>query len=100
MALDRNFNARFPVATRTCRYQSQTCYRRRRWEMGAVQEAPDQEITAEGTKPWQGLRGAKIERARLLIQDRNYPPNTVVESVAALLAGNWNRFRHRSTTIS
>jgi hypothetical protein len=37
-------------------------------------------------QPWQAVRPEKIERARELIRDENYPSKEILESVADLLA--------------
>ena len=37
---------------------------------------------------WSGVRAAKVARAKALIQDPNYPPAEVIQTVARLLARN------------
>jgi hypothetical protein len=37
-------------------------------------------------KPWLSVRPAKVERARKLIRDPNYPDSKTIDSVARLLA--------------
>jgi hypothetical protein len=36
--------------------------------------------------PWNSVRSEKVRRARELVQDRDYPPAEVLQSVAGLLA--------------
>jgi hypothetical protein len=36
----------------------------------------------------EGVRAAKVARAKALIADPDYPPKTVLDSVAGLLAGH------------
>ena len=46
--------------------------------------APEEE--AAGDQPWNSVRSEKVRRARELVQDRDYPPAEVLQSVAGLLA--------------
>ena len=44
-----------------------------------------------GKKPMKSDRQSKLERARRLLEDARYPSDEVIESVAELLARNWQR---------
>jgi hypothetical protein len=44
------------------------------------------EEMTNGDQPWQAMRPEKVERARKLIQDENYPSIQILGSVADLLA--------------
>jgi hypothetical protein len=44
------------------------------------------EEVADGSQPWQAVRPDKVERARKLVQDPNYPSIQILESIADLLA--------------
>jgi hypothetical protein len=47
-------------------------------------------------KSWEAVRQEKLERARELLQNAQYPSDEVIESVAKLLARNWRRLRRVS----
>lgn len=45
------------------------------------------ELEPETSLGWKSVRPAKVERARKLIRDRDYPQPEVLDAVANLLAG-------------
>ena len=45
---------------------------------------PEEEVP--GGQVWNSVRSEKIRRARVLVQDHDYPPSEVLQSVAGLLA--------------
>jgi hypothetical protein len=53
---------------------------------GKIFNGPRLEEEAAGDAPWNGVRSNKVRQARQLVEDRNYPPAEVLQSVAGLLA--------------
>jgi len=53
---------------------------------GKVFNAHEFEEEAAGDAPWNSVRSNKVRHARQLVEDRNYPPVEVLQSVAGLLA--------------
>lgn len=49
---------------------------------------PDFVVADDASGDADGVRAAKIARAKALIADPDYPPKTVLDSVAGLLAGH------------
>lgn len=48
--------------------------------------APAFDVESLGDPPWNSVRSEKVRRARQLVQDGDYPPPEVLQSVAGLLA--------------
>ena len=46
-----------------------------------------------GTKPWQSVRKTKVERARKLVKDPDYPTKQVTNAVADLLARHLDKLK-------
>jgi hypothetical protein len=63
-----------------------------------VMSVPPAKKTSDrpGKKPWQGVRKAKVARARTLVKDSNYPPKGVTDAIADLLARHLKKTRGRS----
>jgi len=55
-------------------------FMKRRVRKPAADEMPG------GPHPWQSLRKSKVASAKKLVQNGDYPPKKVMESVARLLA--------------
>lgn len=53
---------------------------------GTTQPSAKRAGQQASTKPWLAVRKGRVARARKLLDDPNYPPPKVLESVARLLA--------------